>query len=272
MELVRGLPAGFGAGEESTGYYMRRDATTFVPTIHAQGAWRTDEQHMAPVAGLMAHCLELHVPREGMQLSRISFDILGMIPAQPTTVEVRTLRPGKSIELLEAVATIEGRPRVSARAWRLAEFASEEVAGHDLAPMPPPDEVPLWPASDMWGGGYIAGLEFRSVERRPGRSRTWLRSPTDIVADEPSTPTAHFLRLADTANGVAVRVSPHDWAFPNVDLTIHLHREPVRGWMGLDTNVTIGPKGHGLTSSVLHDEQGPVGTIEQMLTVRRSLD
>lgn len=272
MELVRGLPAGFGAGEESAAYYERLDETSFAPTIHAQGAWRSDEQHMAPVAGLMAHCLERHDPRDGMQLSRISFDILGMIPAQPTTVEVRTLRPGRSIELVEAVATIEGRPRVSARAWRLAEFDSCEVAGHDIDPMPAPEEVPLWPAGDIWGGGYIAGLEFRSVERRPGRSRTWLRSPTDIVAGEESTPTAHFLRLADTANGVAVRVSPSEWAFPNVDLTIHLHREPVRGWMGLDTHVTIGPKGHGLTSSVLHDELGPVGTIEQMLTVRRSLD
>lgn len=254
-------------------YYHRVDQATFEPTIHVQGAWRADEQHMAPVGGLLAHCIERHEARPGLQLSRISYDILGMIPLQATTVEVHTLRPGRSIELVEAVAVIEGRQRVAARAWRLAEFDSVEVAGHEIDPMPAPAELPEWPAGELWGGGYINGLEFRTAEgRRPGRSRTWLRSGLPIVHNEPSTPTAHFLRLADTANGVATRLSPDKWAFPNVDLTIHLHREPVLGWMGLDTHVTIGPRGHGLTSTTLHDEAGPVGTIQQMLTVRRSLD
>ncbi|MDO5682765.1 MAG: thioesterase family protein [Propionibacteriaceae bacterium] len=250
-------------------YYRRLDEITFVPTLHTQGAWREDEQHMAPVGGLLAHCIEVHDPRPDLQLSRISYDILGMIPLQPTVVEVRTLRPGRSIELVEAVATIEGRPRVSARAWRLAEFASEEVAGHEIEPMPAPVDVPVWEVEDLWGGGYIDGVEFRSApDRRPGRSRTWLRTGVPLVLDEVSTPTAHFLRLADTANGVATRLAPSEWAFPNVDMTIHLHREPVPGWMGLDTHVTIGPRGHGLTSATIHDEHGPVGTIQQMLTVR----
>lgn len=258
---------------EPDAYYRRQDGNTFVPSLHVQGAWRDDEQHMAPVGGLLAHCIERHDPRPDLQLARISYDILGMIPLQPTTVEVRTLRPGRSIELVEAVAVIEGRPRVSARAWRLAEFDSTEVAGHDIDPMPAPEDLPEWPISELWGGAYIDGLEFRTAEgRRPGRSRTWLRSGVPIVDREQATPTAHFLRLADTANGVATRLSPHEWAFPNVDITIHLHRGPVVGWMGLDTHVTIGPRGHGLTSTVLHDEAGPVGTIQQMLTIRRTLD
>jgi hypothetical protein len=57
-------------------------------------------------------------------------------------------------------------------------------------------------------------------------------------------------------------------AFPNVDLTAHLVRSPEPGWLGFDTTVTFGPTGHGLTSSVLHDEHGPVGTLAQSLTVR----
>ena len=257
---------------EPHAYYCRVDEVTFEPTLHVQGAWRTDEQHMAPVGGLLAHCMERHEPRPGLHLSQISFDILGMIPLQPTTVRVRTLRPGRSIELVEAVATIGGRDRVSARAWRLAEFDTAAIAGHDLDPIPAPEEVPVWAVDELWGGGYISGLEFRSTsDWRPGRARTWLRSAIPLVLDEPSTPTAHFLRLADTANGVATRVSPHEWAFPNVDLAIHLHREPVTGWLGLDTHVAIGTTGRGLTSSILHDETGPVGTIQQQLTVRRTL-
>ena len=34
------------------------------------------------------------------------------------------------------------------------------------------------------------------------------------------------------------------------------------------TTVVFGPTGQGLTSSVLHDESGPVGRAEQTLTIR----
>ena len=82
---------------------------------------------------------------------------------------------------------------------------------------------------------------------------------------------AAYLGLVDTANGMNVRLDPRDWAFPNVDLTVHLYRTPEGGpghWIGLDTTVIVGTSGVGLTSSTLHDEHGPVGRAEQGLTVR----
>lgn len=66
-----------------------------------------------------------------------------------------------------------------------------------------------------------------------------------------------------------MREHPGEWMFPNVDLTVHLFRRPRMGWIGLDTEVTFGETGLGLTSSDLYDEDGPVGRIEQILTVRR---
>jgi hypothetical protein len=65
-----------------------------------------------------------------------------------------------------------------------------------------------------------------------------------------------------------VRRDPRSVAFPNVDLTAHLFREPRGGWLGFDTTVSFGADGLGLTSSVVHDEVGPVGTSAQLLTVR----
>ncbi len=56
--------------------------------------------------------------------------------------------------------------------------------------------------------------------------------------------------------------------FPNVDLTVHLHRRPEGHWSGLDTTVTFGPNGRGVTSTVLHDVTGPVGHAQQILTLR----
>ena len=186
---------------------------------------------MAPVSGILAHEIDLHEPREGMQLARISFDILGMIPARPSRVEVRTTRPGRTIELVEA--TLRRRrprrragPRVAARRPRLRTGGRRRARRRS----PDPTTCVPWDGADTWEGGYIQGLEFRvDPERRPGRTRAWIRTLNPLVDGETCSPTADLVRLADTANGIAVRVSPDEWMFPNVDLSVHLFREPVRG-------------------------------------------
>lgn len=250
--------------------YLPLGGGRYAPTIHVQGTWRDDEQHMAPVSGLIAHAIDRHEPRPELRLSRISYDILGVMRARPTTIEVRTVRPGRTIELVEATMLVDDRAVVLARAWRLATGDSTAAAGLELDPMPGPDEFPPWDGMKVWRGGFIRSLEVRAdPERRPGRARAWLRSDNALVAGEQSSPTAAFLAFVDTANGIAVRVRPGErWAFPNIDLTVHLLRDPAPGWVGLDTRVSFGANGIGLTSSVLHDERGPVGTAEQILTLR----
>ena len=74
--------------------------------------------------------------------------------------------------------------------------------------------------------------------------------------------------LFDIANGMAVRESPAEVEYPNIDLTAHLVREPRGEWVGFDTRVTFGAGGLGLTHSILHDEDGPLGSLAQTLTVR----
>jgi len=90
-------------------YYEPTGESRYRPTRHVQGAWNRHEQHMAPVAGLLAHVIEGHDPHPDLQLARISYDILGLIPLQEGVVVVRTLRPGRTIELVEASLEIEGR-------------------------------------------------------------------------------------------------------------------------------------------------------------------
>ncbi|MER6984771.1 thioesterase family protein, partial [Streptomyces carpinensis] len=103
---------------------------------------------------------------------------------------------------------------------------------------------------------------------QPGRTTAWVSTHLDLVAGQTAGPLASYIALVDTANGIAVRQPPTDWMFPNVDLTIHLHRRPEGRWTGLDTTVTFGPTGQGITATVLHDVTGPVGHAQQILTVR----
>jgi Thioesterase-like superfamily len=251
-------------------YYERLDATRFLPTAHAGGAWRDDEQHFAPVSGLITHAIERHAAGGALLVGRLTFEILGVIPAQESTVLVETVRRGRTISLVEATMTVAGRAVVRARAWLMARQDTAAVAGGAPAPLPPREQLPVWHGPDTWPGGYIASIEARrSADAVPGRAQAWLSTPVALVAGEPVGALARFVGLVDTANGIAVRQPPGEWMFPNLDLSVHLYRQPTGSAVGLDTTVVFGPDGVGLTSSVLHDEQGPVGRAEQVLTVRR---
>ncbi|WP_316528658.1 thioesterase family protein [Kitasatospora brasiliensis] len=252
-------------------YYQRTGEHSYKPTGQAQGAWHPDEQHFSPLGGLIVHAIDSYRaarPADGLALARISFDILGLIALDEFEITVETVRPGRTIELIEATVVINGRAVVRARAWFLAELDTAAVAGTHDRPLPAPEEFEPWPMASLWGGGFIASIDVRRRESGPGRAAAWISSPAELVAGEPSSPHAAFVMLVDTANGIAVRQDPTGWMFPNTDLTIHFHRRPEGGWTGLDTSVSFGPAGHGVTSTVLHDVHGPVGRAEQILTVR----
>ncbi|GAA4618634.1 thioesterase family protein [Saccharopolyspora hordei] len=250
-------------------YFERLDANRFKPTAHASGAWRSDEQHFSPLGGLLVHAIERSGARPGLLMSRIGFDILGKIDLDEFEVRVETVRPGRTIELVEATAIIADRPVVRARAWYLSAQDTSAVAGGGAEPLPHPDTLEPWAMSSLWSGGFIASLDARTVgDPQPGRTTAWVSTSHDLVAGEEASPLASFIALVDTANGIAVRQDPTEWMFPNVDLTIHLHRQPEGRWTGLDTSVVFGGDGRGITSTVLHDTRGPVGRAEQMLTVR----
>ncbi|CAM5645040.1 hypothetical protein STENM36S_06164 [Streptomyces tendae] len=122
----------------------------------------------------------------------------------------------------------------------------------------------------------LSGSAGRSVHepwRLPEAERSVCGAYPDPIVGlseglENASPLASYVALVDTANGIAVRQSPREWMFPNVDLTLHLHRAPRGRWTGLDTTVVFGPTGQGVTSTVLHDLDGPVGHAQQLLTVR----
>lgn len=250
-------------------FYEPLGEGVYRPSINVQGAWLETEQHMAPVGGLLAHALESFQHREELQLARVSYEILGQIRRADTQVQVEVVRPGRTIELLTATATIDGRAAVRANGWRLVRGETEAIAGSSDAAMPDPEQWPVWKPDELWPGGYIASVQARrDPDSRPGRGRAWLRNDNRLLKGEQVGETAHFLRLVDTANGIATRVSPREWMFPNTDLSVHLFRQPHGEWVGFDTSVSIGPSGVGLTSSILHDLEGPVGRVEQILTVR----
>lgn len=256
-----------------TAYFRRTDQHTFAPTEHTTGAWNLAEQHISPSLGLMTHLVETDLRRrrgDDLVLSRLSFDILGVVPVEEVAIEVRLRRPGRTIELVEAELTHDGRPAVLLRAWAVAVVDTAGLAATDLTPIGPPDSLSRWDGTEVWPGGFIASAEIRRGDVRPGRGAYWVRTDVPLLDSEDVGPVARVAGLFDIANGMVVRADPTAVAFPNLDLTAHLVRTPRPGWLGFDTTVTFGPGGLGLTSSTIHDEAGPLGTLAQTLTVRPS--
>lgn len=267
------MTEGARAADGGDGYFVRVGDERFRATPHTGGAWSSAEQHFSPMGGLLTHALDRFVARGGrdeLVTSRITFDILGTVAIEDFDVTVEVVRPGRTIELLEAVAVARGRPVVRARAWRLLRVDTGDLAGGEPEPLPPPGDIAPESLSAVWPGGYIASIEYRPVRTGgPGRAAAWVRTRLHIVSGEEASPLARFVTLVDTANGIAVRSPPGELFYPNVDLSIHLFRQPTGAWVGLDTSVVFGPHGQGLTSTTLHDELGAVGRAEQTLTIRR---
>lgn len=256
----------------STAYYEPLGDGRYLPTLHTEGAWVSEEQHMAPASGLLADAIEKCSGRDDLVTSRIAFDILGLIHRREVEVTATVIRPGRTIELIQAEMTCAGRVLVRATAWRLAVSDTADLEASELPTMPGPDSpgVEQGDWTSTWGGGFISSLDLRLLpDGRPGHARAWVRTPIPLIDGVRVGAPASWIGLVDTANGVAVRVPPTELLFPNTDLTVHLIRPPRGEWLGLDTHVSFGPGGVGLTSSVLHDEDGPVGRAAQSLTLRR---
>ncbi|MFA5664163.1 thioesterase family protein [Castellaniella sp.] len=268
MALSKNLHLGHDGTACPHAYYVRQDTDRFISTLHAQGSWQPGEQHLAPAAGLVLAEAERRLPGDKL-ISRVTFDVLGVIHSGPFTIEVDVVRPGRTIELIEARMCHGHQTSIQARIWRLETSDTTSIQALEWNTLPPRETMPTVRLGDIWTGGFMATLEaHQSTGNRPGRGQTWLRTEVPLVADEIDPPVAGFTKLVDTVNGISARLHSDQAFFANVDLTVHFIRQPTPGWVGFDTHVNFGPTGLGETFAVLSDAHGPVGTVAQSLTLR----
>ncbi|MXG91135.1 acyl-CoA thioesterase domain-containing protein [Nocardioides flavescens] len=260
-------------------YFHRTGVATYLPGPEVGGAWRADEQHIAPALGLLAHVVERdHLARRGedrLVTARLSYDIWGTVPIEEVATAVRVVRAGRTVELVEAELRSAGdtsRTVATLRTWLVRRDDTGSIAAAPYDAVPGPDDTPAWDPTTVWPGGFIESVEVRREQVEPGRAVFWVRTPVPLLSGlEPGervSTLAARAGLLDIVNGMTVRADPALVAFPNVDLTAHLLRESEGEWLGFDTRVAFGPTGAGVTSAVLHDETGPLGTVAQALTVR----
>jgi hypothetical protein len=191
----------------------------------------------------------------------------------PVGVRATVLRPGRRVELVEAVMTDGAdRPVMRLTAWRMRTRPDAPDPGDVPHPMPmaPADCRPEVPAVFSEEIAYHRALDWRFAHgsfNTPGPAAAWTRSLCALVEGEPMTPLQHQLVMTDAASGIS---SVLDWeraTFANVDLTVALHRPPRGEWLGMDATTVLGGSGAAQAFAVLFDEDGLVGRSAQSLFV-----
>ena len=250
-------------------FYEPRDGQ-LVPSELTRGPWDPNAQHAGPPSALIVRALERCRPREGLRLGRISIDILGPVPLAPLTVEARVVRPGRSVELLEATLAGPGGELMRASAWRAAA-GDLSLPDGDGKPPPGPEHGK---AGDYFPTGedvgYHTAMEYSFVKGgflEPGPATVWMRMRGALVAGERPSPLERLMVVADVGNGISAVLDWREYLFINTELTVHLLRPPEGDWIGVDAVTRV--DGLGLAESVLYDERGRIGRGAQTLLVRR---
>ena len=250
------------------------DGDGFRATDLTIGPWDPGLQHAGPVAALLAREAERVTGIPDGQTVRLAFDILAPVPVGPVRVSARLLRPGRRIELLEAVlgagSAPADRPLVRLTAWRMRTSAVEGTPDATV-PIPGPEESrPEEAAFFTTDVAYHRALDWRFAHgsfNAPGPAAAWTRPLCTLVEGEPMSPLQHLLVMTDAASGISAVLDWQQATFANVDLTVALVRPPAGDWVGVDAVTTIGPSGAGQCFADLYDAIGRIGRSAQALFV-----
>lgn len=258
---------------EADAFYVPLGDDRFASTVHTSGPWDTQLQHAGPPSALLVRAIE-QTPSSwpAAVITRVTVDLLGAVPVAELSVTTQVLRSGRSVELVQAELSNDGRVAARATAWRVRRAELNlpdvpEMRAADVSPPAFPDvETPLPPG---WIGGYIRAMEWRVTRgswEEPGPATTWGRMRYPLVADDEPTGWQRILTLADSGNGIS-NVLSMDWFFINTELTVHLASEPTGEWICLDAATRVDPAGFGLASSRLFDRDRLVARGAQALYI-----
>jgi hypothetical protein len=257
----------------SDAFYLPDGEDRFLATELTRGPWDPRAQHAGPPAALLGRAVERLGDRADLQTVRVTFEIMRPVPIAPLQVAARRLRDGRNADLVEASLFAGDVEVMRATALRIrgAELPLPPGLG-EARRLPGPDQgrqEPFFPTGQEVG--YHTAMEWRFVAGsflEAGPATVWLRMRQPLLPGETPSPLVRVLAAADSGNGASAALDWRRWLFVNADLTVYLVRPPVGEWVALEAATTVAD-GVGMATSVIHDEQGPVGRGLQALFVDR---
>ena len=230
------------------------DGDLLVPSASAQSPWSDQMVNGHHVGGLVAWGVQRDSPDLGLQVTRLTVDMVRPVPMRPLRVLTRRVRDGRRLRAVD-VSVADGDVEV-ARGSALLLRRSEQPAGEPWAPepwdVPPPEAI-------KGSTGGAMSFEIRPVGGWYGeRGRAWLRERVDFVAGEPLTPLLRAALMADFASPLA-NSGRDGLEFINADVTLYLARDPRGEWIGMESAGHVGAEGVALGTSWMYDRDGRIG-------------
>jgi Thioesterase-like superfamily len=253
-------------------FYLPDGPGHYLSTPSSAGPWGTESQHGGPPAALLCRAVE-SLARSGPErvVGRFTMELLGPVPVGPLHVEASVVRPGRTVEMCEALLVDEQRGRACARATAWLFPAGEDGPDQEYSPLPhsaADGTVKGLPPS--WTGGYLDAIEWRWITgavTEPGPGTVWMRPSVPLVDGEPMSPVQRLLTCVDSASGVSAALDTAQWRFLNTELTVHVLRPPVGEWVCLAAETTLGSGHVGVATSAAYDERGLVARSAQALLI-----
>lgn len=232
------------------------------------GPWSPSLQHGGPPSALLVHAMSA-LPGPPGRLARVTTEFHGAVPVGECLVRARVLRDGANIQLLTAELEARDRTVLTAAGWRLRTVDDPSAPATETAhgappPLPAPQPVPDFDFP------YGEAVEWRFVSgapRRPGPATAWARLRVPVVAGVGTSPLEQLVAIVDSGSGISAVLDWDAWSFVNVELTVHVAREPAAGWVCLESRTTLAGDGTGLARTRLYDEHGWLGSAAQSLLV-----
>lgn len=259
-------------------FYRRVDDHRYESLPATAGPWSPHAQHAGPPAALLARAMARHEPRADMRLADVRLDVLGPIPVAPLTIDVATVRDGRSMQLLQATASADGTPVAVARSWRIVRAPDDfpHLPGRrtgDIGAVPDPEGTGHLDMPGAHADGYLRAVEWRVVEGGVGQGGVtvaWGRPLIPLVAGEDMTPWERTLVLADSGGGITMTLDPRQHTWINCDLHVALDRDPEGEWIRMSSQALASPGHGGTVHTTLADSRGDVGTGLQTMVAQNT--
>ncbi len=248
--------------------------SVFRPTELTRGPWTDDAQHGGPVAALLAGAVEAVDAERGLQVARLTYELLRPVPLEPLRVEAAVQRAGRSVDRVSATAyhAHSGEAVVTLLALRIRRKRVPVPSQPEPLPSPQPDELRPhaggFPPDRISFVSHAMEMRFTAGSfERPGPAAAWFRLVCPVVAGQPTSPVQRVVAAADSANGISNIADFQSLLYINPDLTVALHRHPAGEWVCLDAVSWLDPNGIGGAEAAILDERGRIGRSYQTLLI-----
>lgn len=247
--------------------FFAADGDYFLPRSEAANPWFDNAIAGGPVSGLFGHIAEQKgLIGDGFEVSRITIDILGIVPAAPLTASIEPVRIGRQVRLNRVSLNHDGR--IVAQALIQATRSMSTPPAPIMSNYPSPNAVA--PGQFLATGPLQRIVRTRPLQgsvTQPGPGRVWLALDANIVDGIPASTFLKSCVFADFGNGVGSATMASEWSFANLDVGIHFLREPRGEWIMVDAETVATGNGHGLARSTMADEEGVFALATQTIFV-----